>query len=295
MQQQAQQLSKDAEEGDGGKDVLANLLGSYNKGGLDDFDKRLGLRTRPTNPMKALGNEFVSPIIRMMRILLKIVRVVVHIFTWKDPYLSCCFLFFLLLTTIASAFFPWREFMFFVGLICLGPQNMFLDSWIQKTSRRKEKQSSSSDGTATTESKDENKNSTGSTATDNEAPNNNNSSTTTKDDEKTNLLLKSSNQMFGNIFNRKVFTARAKSNESDGRNGINGASKTPFVKKRAFMDDIHIPKEPDKVTPRCIFVPYTPLKTDRFYDWPPHPSLARATPVEKVMDLIGGNVSGGQS
>lgn len=35
-----------------------------------------------------------------------------------------------------------------------------------------------------------------------------------------------------------------------------------------------------KVEPRAVAIPYSRIKKDRFYDWPPDPTVSRATPIE---------------
>jgi len=41
-----------------------------------------------------------------------------------------------------------------------------------------------------------------------------------------------------------------------------------------------------KLQPRCIVVPYGRFKKDRFYDWPPDPTVSRATPMAPLVDYF---------
>ena len=89
---------------------------------LDDFDKRLGLRTRSKNPVVGITSSFLGPIMRMFRIFLVATRVVFNIGVWKDPFLSFWVLCFLVALMLILLIFPWRSFMFLAGLVCFGPQ-----------------------------------------------------------------------------------------------------------------------------------------------------------------------------
>jgi len=89
---------------------------------LDDFDKRLGLRTRSKNPVVEITSSFLGPIMRMFRIFLVATRVVFNIGVWRDPFLSFWVLCFLLALMLILLVFPWRCFMFLTGLVCFGPQ-----------------------------------------------------------------------------------------------------------------------------------------------------------------------------
>jgi len=89
---------------------------------LDDFDKRLGLRTRSKNPVVGITSSFLGPIMRMFRIFLIATRVVFNVGIWRDPYLSFWVFCFLVALMLILFIFPWRSFMFLTGLVCFGPQ-----------------------------------------------------------------------------------------------------------------------------------------------------------------------------
>lgn len=89
---------------------------------FDDYDKRLGLRTRSKNPVLEISSSFLGPLMRMFRIFVVLTRVVFNIGIWKDPFLSFWVLCFLLALMFILVIFPWRHFMFLVGLGCFGPQ-----------------------------------------------------------------------------------------------------------------------------------------------------------------------------
>lgn len=89
---------------------------------LDEFDKRLGLRSTSKNPVVGITASFLGPIMRMFRIFLVATRVVFNIGVWRDPFLSFWVLCFLVALMLILFIFPWRSFMFVVGVACFGPQ-----------------------------------------------------------------------------------------------------------------------------------------------------------------------------
>ena len=89
---------------------------------FDDYDKRLGLRTRSKNPVVQITSSFLGPLMRMFRVFVVATRVVFNIGIWRDPFLSFWVLCFLLALMFVLVIFPWRYFMFLVGFVCFGPQ-----------------------------------------------------------------------------------------------------------------------------------------------------------------------------
>lgn len=89
---------------------------------LDDFDKKLGYRVRHPNPVTEITSSFLGPLMRIFRILCVVVRVVFNVGVWSDPYLSFWVLCFLVLLMLVLILFPWRLFLFAIGLIGFGPQ-----------------------------------------------------------------------------------------------------------------------------------------------------------------------------
>lgn len=89
---------------------------------LDEYDKRLGLCTRPKNPVVGITASFLGPLMRIFRIYVVATRTVFNIGVWRDPFLSFWALCFLLALMAILIVFPWRSFLFLVGLVCFGPQ-----------------------------------------------------------------------------------------------------------------------------------------------------------------------------
>lgn len=51
------------------------------------------------------------------------------------------------------------------------------------------------------------------------------------------------------------------------------------IEQRPAFSTGHNSRISKKVRPREVAVPYSKLRKDRFYDWPPDPTVSRATPV----------------
>ena len=61
------------------------------------------------------------------------------------------------------------------------------------------------------------------------------------------------------------------------------------VERPAFCSLMHGASSAKKIEPRAVAIPYTRLKKDRFYDWPPDPTVSRATAIDvfpETMDEI---------
>lgn len=81
-----------------------------------------------------------------------------------------------------------------------------------------------------------------------------------------------------------------------------GGPKKPNILKRIFAnkDDypeaLKIDRAPfradgktsstSKIQPRCVVVPYTRFRKERFFDWPPDPTVSRATPLPPLVDYF---------
>lgn len=102
--------------------TLASALRQSRKHPLDEFDKRLGLRVRTTNPIAEITSSFLGPLMRIFRIICILVRIAFNVGTWNDPYLSFWALCGLVLLMFVLIIFPWRIFFFVVGAVALGPQ-----------------------------------------------------------------------------------------------------------------------------------------------------------------------------
>ena len=60
----------------------------------------------------------------------------------------------------------------------------------------------------------------------------------------------------------------------------------PDHERPAFSSLVHGGTSSRKIEPRAVAIPYTRLKKDRFYDWPPDPTVSRATPIDIYPETI---------
>jgi hypothetical protein len=75
------------------------------------------------NPFVARVGTYVEPIIGSSYSLLCLFRAGFNVVTWRDPMLTFWLSFGCVILAVALWFFPWRLFLFFVGIWLVGPQN----------------------------------------------------------------------------------------------------------------------------------------------------------------------------
>jgi hypothetical protein len=86
---------------------------------------------------------------------------------------------------------------------------------------------------------------------------------------------------------RRGFFAKRRNNGTEPRRGARRpstscATKTEenrgLIERPPFHSGLHGQSSSStKVQPRAVAIPYTRLKKERFYDWPPDPTVSRAT------------------
>ena len=257
---------------------------------LDEFDKRLGFGTTSKNPVAGITASFLGPIMRMFRIFLVATRVVFNIGVWRDPFLSFWVLCFLVVLMIILIIFPWRCFMFFAGFICFGPQNILVRRrLLHEAAEREKKEEEEMQQPQQAQETDQN-----TTYNDND--------TDTGDES---LSDEHSRDTDGTAGSQSERTSYDEATEEDTarQKGRRNRLKKKFAtmrEKRRVRKQESLEKEswPDRLPPRPPFravsylkpskvpleprevvVPYTRVRTERFYDWPPDPSVSRASPV----------------
>lgn len=90
-----------------------------------------------------------------------------------------------------------------------------------------------------------------------------------------------------------------KSKKDDDDDDIVFDSAVDNVEDRPAFSTQHNSSRKKGLRPREVAVPYSKLRKDRFFDWPPDPTVSRATPVEgpwtkKVEENIDSGASGSQ-
>mmetsp|Transcript_40846 Transcript_40846/g.85005 ORF Transcript_40846/g.85005 Transcript_40846/m.85005 type:complete len:1211 (-) Transcript_40846:1229-4861(-) len=243
---------------------------------LDEFDKLLGLQSRSANPISRIMSTFLGPLMRVMRIPVFMFRIGFNAYTWRDPYLSFWVFCSLCLTLIVLMAFPWRFFFLVATVGGLGPQNILLRRYLEKRARKRKEE-------AELAKLQENDGYDGSVAGSTHSFGYGDMASSTNPNTSTLKRQSSANEND---------TASVKSNEPT-RRGFFGrkkrGNKTPqsseptefFAHERPpFCSDYSSNANRKSMQPRSVVIPYSKLRKERFYDWPPDPTVSRATPLE---------------
>lgn len=232
------------------------------KKSADEFDRRLGLRSGKQNPLLALTAGYLGPVMNMVRIWLSVVRVSFNVAAWTDPFLSFWVLCFLLVLAAVLAVFPWRAFMLLSGIVLLGPQNVVF----KRIARNRGNLSADENATKSDESV--------SVA---EPP----SVAADVPDAQEESIVEPRESKKGNRRKFRI-TRKEKKKHTLPEKGPATDEQGPGDKILAFSTQQKLKKN---VPPRGVIIPYSRLRKERFYDWPPDPSVSRATPLAKKISF----------
>ena len=239
---------------------------------LDDFDKRLGLHTRHPNPVVEITSSFLGPLMRILRVLCFVFRVCFNMATWRDPYLSFWCLCFLILLVLLLLIFPWRLFLGITGLILFGPQNIFLKSRMEKMIKTRDEAS------ALREEEDDKKQ---------EEKINNTPLSAKMEEPQTakpqKLGARRRLQERIDVMAHLKLKKRNKNEPADlvhssitNINDLSGPTQGTVLDRPAFTTS-SIARGKKSFAPREVVVPYSRFHKERFYDFPPDPTLSRCT------------------
>ena len=252
-----------------GKEVNAkgpagDVLTAKEKKHYDEFDKLLGYRLKNPNPIVRITSSFLGPLMRIIRIAIYTVRISFNVCTWRDPYLTFWVFSFLCLLMIVLFIFPWRTFFFFSSLVLLGPQNIAVRKYLERRANRKEQE----------EKEDKEREAL---------------KAQLKINDPLGLAQPQTQQSNSSI------TSSSKKEENGGKKkriwGLNRRKENELNLQSHEIKEaemFHSPRpaffahtKPSKRTqvPRDVAVPYFRFRKDRFYDWPPDPTVSRATPM----------------
>jgi hypothetical protein len=256
---------------------------------LDDFDKRLGFRTSSKNPVLGITASFLGPIMRMFRIFLIATRVVFNIGVWRDPFLSFWVLCFLVALMFILLIFPWRCFMFFTGLVCFGPQNILLRRRLlcqaaEREKKEEEELQQPQQARETDQSNTDNEADAGDEALgdehsrDTDGTPGSESERTSQDDAATEDDSIQKKEGRRNRLKKKLATMKEK-RRLKKQESLKASEPEPLPPRPAFRAVSYFKPSKIPLESREVVVPYTRVRTERFYDWPPDPSVSRASPV----------------
>lgn len=244
---------------------------------LDDFDKRLGLRVRHPNPVVEITSTFLGPLMRIFRVLCNIFRAGFNATTWKDPFLSFWTLCFLVGLMLVLIFFPWRIFFGVTGLILFGPQNVVIRNEMEKLVNKCHAASVAGPQEATKRNKKDN------------IPS---SIGVLEDIEITKTSMQ--NRIQGRIGAALRIGKKAKRNNAAENNdrspghivnepvldSVPVKSEVPLVDRPVFTTRSNAWGNKKSLSPREVLVPYSRFRKERFYDFPPDPTVARCSVIK---------------
>lgn len=243
------------------KGPAGDILTAKEKQYFDEFDKLLGFRTKNPNPIVRITSSFLGPLMRIIRIVIYGVRISFNICTWRDPYLTFWVFAFLCTLAFILLIFPWRTFFFLSTLFLLGPQNIAVRKYLER--RAKERESEEKEEKAKEEidaqPKIDDLNSKDS------GPNASRKAKEKEEKDKADAGKKK----------RRWGRGRKKDEEAE-QDEINEAELYHSPRPAFYAHT-----RPTKRTqvPRDVAVPYFRFRKDRFFDWPPDPTVSRATPM----------------
>ena len=90
---------------------------------------------------------------------------------------------------------------------------------------------------------------------------------------------------------RRGFFSKRRQNGNEPRRGARRLSshfeeESELVERPAFQSALHGQSSSNKkLQPRAVAIPYSRLKKERFYDWPPDPTVSRATPIALYSEM----------
>lgn len=77
----------------------------------------------------------------------------------------------------------------------------------------------------------------------------------------------------------KIISRRGKQSNRKGKRTLVKEEELIEEERPPFSTEWHSHSSSKKIQPRAVVIPYCRLKKDRFFDWPPDPTVSRATPV----------------
>ncbi|KAG7356782.1 hypothetical protein IV203_001468 [Nitzschia inconspicua] len=251
-----------------GKDVNAkgpagDVLTAKEKQHFDEFDRLLGYRTKNPNPIVRITSSFLGPLMRIIRIVIYAVRISFNVCSWRDPYLTFWVFAFLCILAFVLLIFPWRTFFFLSTLVLLGPQNIAVRKYLERRAREREQEEKEE------KEKEDLKAQLASGGQDGQSQLIQQTAMKEEMEKEKNEKAKKKRGLFGR--NRK------KEEEDEMREAELKEAELYQSPRPAFY--AHTKPTRRNQIPRDVAVPYFRFRKDRFFDWPPDPTVSRATPI----------------
>lgn len=217
------------------------------------MEKALGIGVQ-RNPVLQMQQKFCGPVVQIQRVGLIFFRSIFNLFIWSDPYASFWLFCVLVALVIVTAFFPWRLMFFVGGIGFVGPQNWIIRVYKEFYPPSEEEKAMHSAEPVS--------------------------------DTKRALSLHEAAKA-GNIVSKTLKKAshiRRKSNEPEVvEDETLAATPRPFTSHAntstgSVIDALWSSSKGDTALSE-VLVPCTPLRQERFYDWPPEPTQSKCKPL----------------
>ena len=227
----------------------------------DEFDRLLGMYNFGSNPITKITATFLGPLMRIIRIVVYICRVAFNTTTWRDPFLSFWVFLSLVVLCLVLVVFPWRLFFGMCVVGGVGPQNLLVRFFLERKAAKKAREEADAKAKAMKEAD----------------PYGYGYATNDNDNYgygETHAPEKSAPAPPVRGETRKNTTRRHRKGSGDVDPSFLVTARQPFSSEFYGATSPH-----KKMAPRSIAIPYSRLKKDRFYDWPPDPTVSKATPL----------------
>ena len=249
---------------------------------LDEFDKLLALEFRSANPVNRILASFLGPMMRMGRTVIYVIRIAFNATTWRDPFLSFWIFMMLLAIFLLLLVFPWKLFFFLATVILVGPQNILLRRYLERRAEQREKEKQEA-------AMAERENMTHDGSGHYGVPGSNISTASGDSNQKRNVFGMASgvagmatgvtSGAVGAVGILGAFVAPRRQGRRGGKRPSIDNTEMMVGERPPFSSDLHGQSSSKKLSPRSIAVPYSRVRKERFYDWPPDPTVSRATPI----------------
>jgi len=249
---------------------------------LDEFDKLLALEFKSANPVNRILASFLGPMMRMGRTVIYVIRIAFNATTWRDPFLSFWIFMALLALFLLLLVFPWKLFFFLATVILVGPQNILIRRYLEKRAEQREREKQEA---AMAERENMSHDGSGYYG----APGSNMSTGSGDSNQKRNVygMVSGVAGMATGVASGAVGAVGTLGSLVAPRRQVRRGGKRPSIdnmeamvgERPPFSSDLHGQSSSKKLSPRSIAVPYSRVRKERFYDWPPDPTVSRATPM----------------
>mmetsp|Transcript_16173 Transcript_16173/g.44778 ORF Transcript_16173/g.44778 Transcript_16173/m.44778 type:complete len:1018 (+) Transcript_16173:218-3271(+) len=248
------------------KGPAGDVLTAKERKHYDEFDKLLGYRLKNPNPIVRITSSFLGPLMRIIRIVIYGFRISFNVCTWRDPYLTFWIFSFLCTLLLVLLIFPWRTFFFVSSFILLGPQNIAVRKYLERRANRREQEEREEKEREALKAQLKVNDPLGLAQSQLQQSKLSSVSDSTKSKEKGGKKKR----LWG-------FGRKSEEQVDEQEEEINEVEM--FRPSRpAFIAHSKSNKRAQQV-PRDVAVPYFRFRKDRFYDWPPDPTVSRATPM----------------